>query len=214
MHNYSRLFGLLISLGLLCCTQVEHKRSARAAVNKVAKKPIATVIVIQPFNGFPAYLTQMVSVELKKMYKGTVIVRKSIPFPKNTLNYTKVRYRADSLIRHLSRVTPKGQLTIGLTNKDISTTKGEYPDWGIMGLGYCPGKSCIASTYRLKAGNLGEKLFKVAIHELGHTQGLPHCPVKTCLMRDAQGKDHLNEEKEFCPKCKRVLVKAGWSFLD
>jgi archaemetzincin len=57
-----------------------------------------------------------------------------------------------------------------------------------------------------------EKLFKVAIHELGHTQGLKHCPVNDCLMRDAEGKDHLDEEKDFCKKCKAVLINAGWAF--
>jgi archaemetzincin len=127
------------------------------------------------------------------------------------MNRSKTRYRADSLIAYLSKTTKPGFLTIGLTDKDISTTKEKIADWGIFGLGYCPGKSCIASTFRLKGKNRFEKLFKVAIHELGHTQGLDHCPVKTCLMRDAEGKDHLNEEKEFCGKCKSVLVKAGWA---
>ncbi|MBK7764266.1 MAG: matrixin family metalloprotease [Bacteroidetes bacterium] len=126
------------------------------------------------------------------------------------MNVNKTRYRADSLIHYLSRVTAKGHLTIGLTSKDISTTKNEHADWGVMGLGFCPGKSCIASTFRLKGNNKLEKLYKVAIHELGHTQGLPHCPVKTCLMRDAEGKDHLNEETGFCASCKAVLIKAGW----
>ena len=32
-----------------------------------------------------------------------------------------------------------------------------------------------------------ERLWKVAIHELGHTLGLPHCPNNGCLMQDAHG---------------------------
>lgn len=74
----------------------------------------------------------------------------------------------------------------------------------------------MASTFRLKGKNRLEKLFKVAIHELGHTQGLArtkskHCPEKSCLMRDAQGKDNWDQLKEFCPKCKPVLIQAGWA---
>lgn len=38
---------------------------------------------------------------------------------------------------------------IGITQKDISTSKGQYADWGIMGLAYRPGNSCVASYYRL-----------------------------------------------------------------
>ena len=53
------------------------------------------------------------------------------------------RYRADSLIRYLGRFGSADTILIGLTNKDISTTKGQIRDWGIMGLGYCPGTSCV-----------------------------------------------------------------------
>lgn len=138
------------------------------------------------------------------------MVKSPIEFPRATLNKSRSRYRADSLIQFLSNRTRDGYLNIGLTDKDLSTTKHNHADWGIMGLSYCPGKSCIASSFRLKGTNKPEKLFKVAIHELGHTQGLPHCPVRTCFMQHANGKGHINEEKEFCPKCKAVLMKAGW----
>jgi archaemetzincin len=80
-----------------------------------------------------------------------------------------------------------------------------------MGLGYCPGTACIASSYRLKKGNKLTQFYKVAIHELGHTQGLPHCSTKTCLMRDAEGGNPIDEENDFCPKCKKVLIAAGWA---
>ncbi|MFL5753076.1 MAG: matrixin family metalloprotease [Bacteroidia bacterium] len=103
-------------------------------------------------------------------------------------------------------------MTIGITSKDISTTKDQYKDWGVMGLGFCPGNSCIASTFRLGKKEIPIQLFKVAIHELGHTQGLNHCEVKTCFMRDAEGGNPTNEEKEFCPKCKLILINAGWKF--
>jgi archaemetzincin len=34
--------------------------------------------------------------------------------------------------------------------------------------------------------------------------------MKTCFMRDAEGGNPLNEEKEFCSTCKSFLVKKGW----
>lgn len=152
---------------------------------------------------------------MKKIYSGDVIINNSIVLPQKALVQSRTRYRADSLIRFLRDFAKDGQLIIGVTNRDISTTKGAYPDWGVMGLGFCPGKSCIASTFRLKGKNRNEKLFKIAIHELGHTQGLAltktkHCLDKACLMRDAEGKDHLDELRYFCSKCKPILIKAGW----
>jgi archaemetzincin len=106
--------------------------------------------------------------------------------------------------------TKDGRVTVGLTNKDISTDNGNIPDWGVMGLGYQPGKSCVVSTFRLSKRNLKEQYFKVAIHELGHTQGLPHCPNKTCLMTDAEGKNNTDKENGFCEKCKAFLIAKGW----
>jgi len=212
--NLQSLFLLIIGL-LTSCNGInnEHKKLEPINYRGTPKKKLS--IIIQPFDGMPESTIINVSEKLKKIYSGDVIINNSIALPQNALNQSRTRYRADSLIRFLGDFVKDGQLIIGLTNKDISTTKGKYPDWGVMGLGFCPGKSCIASTFRLKGKNKDEKLFKVAIHELGHTQGLAqtktkHCPDKVCFMRDAEGKDHLDELTCFCSKCKPVLIKAGW----
>ena len=223
MKHFSFTYILVIGLFSFSCIKNKSEENKQAAKienqngkAKVAQTKTTTknadkvTILIQPFQNFPATSATAIEKELKKIYSGSVKINAPIDFPVNTMNRAKTRYRADALIDYLSKTTKPGFLTIGLTEKDISTTKEKIADWGIFGLGYCPGRSCIASTFRLKGNNKFEKLFKVAIHELGHTQGLDHCPVKTCLMRDAEGKDHLNEEKEFCAKCKSVLVKAGW----
>ena len=189
----------------MACTQDKSRvnNNPKSEDNKVT-------LIIQPFDGFPETETQIIADELRKVY-SKVTINKNSPFPLNSINSSGKRYRADSLIKYLSEQAPKNTLIIGLTNKDISTQKGKNKDWGVFGLGYCPGKSCIASNFRLKGKNRSEKLYKVAIHELGHTQGFPHCPEKTCLMRDAKGKDVLDEEKEFCKKCKQVLMSADWA---
>ena len=206
----------LFIIGLLSsCNGLNYESKEPESINSGGKSPKKLSIIIQPFDGMPESTVAIVAEKLKDIYSGDVVINNSITLPKKALNQDRTRYRADSLIRYLGDFAKDGQLIIGLTNKDICTTKGKYPDWGVMGLGFCPGKSCIASTFRLKGKNRDEKLFKVAIHELGHTQGLAqtntkHCPEKVCLMRDAEGKDHLDELKSFCSKCKPVLIKAGW----
>jgi archaemetzincin len=200
---------------LFSCNFLNNGGDNLESTNDNENNPQRLSIIIQPFDGLPKSTTDFVTEQLKEIYSGHIIVNKSIPFPNNAINHDKTRYRADSLIKYLNNFAKEGQLIIGLTNKDISTTKGKNSDWGVMGLGFSPGKSCIASTFRLNGRNRLEKLYKVAIHELGHTQGLAltktkHCPEKTCLMRDAEGKDHLDELKYFCSKCKPVLINAGW----
>lgn len=176
-------------------------------IKKEAVSPI--IINIQPLGDIPKKTIDHVFSELKKIYPN-IELKKAIPLPKLAYYEGRKRYRADSLIHYLHRQTQAGHVTIGLTIKDISTTKDEIKDYGIMGLGYCPGNACVASTFRLSKGNVLDQLFKTAIHELGHTQGLPHCPNKTCFMRDAEGKNRTNQEKEFCPKCKAHLISKGW----
>ena len=212
--KFKSLFLILIGL-LTSCNGLNQENKKPESINYRDTPQKKLSIIIQPFDGMPASTVTKVAQKLKEIYSGDVIINNSIAFPKKALNQSRTRYRADSLIIFLGDFVKDGQLIIGLTNKDISTTKGKYPDWGVMGLGFCPGKSCIASTFRIKGKNRDEKLFKVAIHELGHTQGLAqtktkHCQDKVCLMRDAKGKDHLDELRYFCSKCKPILIKAGW----
>jgi archaemetzincin len=166
-------------------------------------------IYVQPFKGFPQQETEYLTERLKKVYPY-IEVREPIDLPNSCKNDSKTRYRADKLISFLRDNTKEGSFTVGLTNKDISTTKGEYQDWGVMGLGYCPGSSCVISTFRVKGKDRLNKVFKLTIHELGHTQGLPHCLTESCIMSDAKGKDKFNEENGFCKHCKNKLTRAGW----
>lgn len=174
------------------------------------KKVVQEITIeIQPFVGFSERDAKYIASEIMKIYPK-VTVKAPINFPQTAFNKERKRYRADSLITFLATRTTEKHVTIGLTDNDISTTKGPAADWGVMGLGFCPGKACIASTFRLAKDQKIEQLFKVAIHELGHTQGLPHCVLNTCFMRDAEGKNPTNEEKEFCIGCKQLLVERGW----
>lgn len=168
-------------------------------------------VILQPLGDIPTKYVAHVYKELTKIYPN-VKVMKAIDLPSRAYYKPRNRYRADSLINILRQKTPVGCVTLGMTSKDISTTKGNIKDYGIMGLGYQPGKACVVSYFRLSKKKSLEQFFKVCIHELGHTQGLPHCPVKTCFMRDAEGENHSDDEKEFCPKCRAHLESRGWSF--
>ena len=140
----------------------------------------------------------------------TVIISSPIKLPDFAYYAPRGRYKADSLLKFLSGLAKSNEIVIGLTVKDISTRNGTISDWGVMGLGTSPGNSCVVSTFRLNMTKGKNQLFKVAIHELGHTMGLPHCPNTECYMRDAKGGNPTDEEKDFCPKCKQYLRNFNW----
>lgn len=143
-----------------------------------------------------------------KSYIPTIELRKAESMPSSAYYKPRNRYRADKLLSWLQNRTAQNETWVGITMNDISTTKGIYYDYGVMGLGRCPGSTCVASNFRLKQKKY---FYKVVIHELGHTTGLPHCSVKTCFMTDADGGDPTATETDFCVKCTRHLINQGWS---
>lgn len=162
-------------------------------------------IYLQPFSDFSVNDAKYIQNELKKYYPY-VEIKSQINLPRSSYYSERNRYRADSLIVYLANLNSKG-IICGMTNKDISTTKGKYDDWGVMGLGFCPGESCVTSTFRVDKSHRLEQFFKVVIHEIGHNHGLPHCTTKTCIMRDAEGGNPLDEEIDFCQYCFAYLKK-------
>jgi archaemetzincin len=167
------------------------------------------VIHIQPLGNVPIKSITFLKQELTKIYPH-VIINKTIPLPVNAYYAPRARYRADSIIKYLAQTTAPNTVTLGVVACDISTGKGLIKDYGVMGLVYRPGKSCVVSSFRLSKKNTLEQLVKLVAHELGHTQGLPHCSTLTCFMRDAEGKNYTNEMTHFCNKCKSHLLFKGW----
>ncbi len=194
---------------VFCFTLFSLIFSCEKLKDNAVKNGEEITILIQPFEDVkPKQLTE-ISENIRKIYPKIKIL-KPIKFPQNTYYEPRNRYRADSIIKYLRTKTPNNCVTLALTNKDISVTKGKVADFGVMGLGYRPGNACVASSFRLNTKNKNEQFYKIAIHELGHTQGLKHCPDKTCFMRDAEGKNPTNEEKYFCQNCKKVLRSKHW----
>ena len=194
---------------VFCFTLFSLIFSCEKSKDNAVKNGEEITILIQPFEDVkPKQLTE-ISENIRKIYPKIKIL-KPIKFPQNTYYEPRNRYRADSIIKYLRTKTPNNCVTLALTNKDISVTKGKVADFGVMGLGYRPGNACVASSFRLNPKNKNEQFYKIAIHELGHTQGLKHCPDKTCFMRDAEGKNPTNEEKDFCQICKKVLRSKHW----
>lgn len=161
-------------------------------------------IALQAYDGFDGDGLKKVQEHFLKFFP-IVTISKSIPLPVQAYVPARNRYRADTLIRLLSKQYLRDTVVIGFTNYDISTTKGNITDWGVMGLGYRPGNACVVSTFRLNKKKRMEQLVKVAFHEYGHTRGLPHCAITWCLMRDAEGGNPLDDEKDFCARCKKLL---------
>lgn len=173
-------------------------------------------VAIQPLGKVRADSVEQLSKALKHLYAAEVVVLPPKELPASAFFRPRQRYRAEKLLDWLNGNTEAGYVkVIGITEADISTTKGEAVDWGIFGLGLLGGRPCVVSTFRLgrevPRAKMLERLGKVAGHEVGHTFGLDHCPVEGCLMRDAEGKVATvdGEGGELCEACRKRVPAAA-----
>lgn len=186
-------------------------------------KKKAITVGIQPFDTFSQALTDTIAHTIASFYhvKTIILTQKEIPATA-FVNIKTPRYKADKIIKMQAQNKPDSlDYVFSLTDSDISTDKkddfgftkkpeSKYADWGIMGLAYRPGNSCIVSTFRLKntnTRNFIERLKKVSVHEFGHNLGLSHCKSQACVMRDAAETITTVDgvKLALCSKCKEKI---------
>ncbi len=196
MKNYHKFLIIIGIFILINCT------------NSNSENPEIKIVAFESID--PGYL-KFIENEISKKFKSDTIQVINEKLPEITYYKFRNRYRADKLIHYLKNEYAADKV-IGITHKDISTTSGKHENWGIMGLAYRPGKSCVVSTFRTFRGaqsenHKRERLRKVVFHEFGHTLGLPHCNNSNeCLMRDANGKvATVDETIDFCSKCQMQI---------
>lgn len=199
-----------ISLIVLLATACNHSQSnnGKKHVKATSIKKVAFIL----YENFDTVMLNTAIAEVKSFYHCDAIILSPQDLPGFAYYKPRYRYKADSLLKFQSGLLPSGsQSVIGLTNKDISTATDKHEDWGIFGLGYCPGKACVISVFRLQSGPYDlykERFIKVLLHELGHNMGLTHCNYdSTCMMNDARGTMAQVdlERKWLCPNCKKLL---------
>jgi archaemetzincin len=172
-------------------------------------------IAILPFKGISEKKASMIASEIASFYHIKVkILPSKTCFEKARLAGSD-RYDAKIILKELVKSIPEGcNKILAICNADIFTEKTvhqvRYDHWGIFGLGYQPGKACVVSDFRLKKfGKISDSLLvKVALHEMGHTFGLPHCNRdRRCMMNDAKGtvQTLFHEEKWLCAYCSGVI---------
>lgn len=207
---------LLFSFLLSACKQ---ERPGNDSINSSSKdNQLQKQIQLMPYEDFDSTMLPFLQKEIEKFYgyKTTIIQSKKLP----AFAYYKLRnrYKADSLLAYQKALlSDETRLLVGLTKKDISSVKASNPDYGVFGLGFCPGKTCVVSTCRLiwsskSHDHLNERLLKVVLHEVGHNLGLPHCTKnKSCLMSAAGGtvKQIDRELKWLCSDCRKLLQASA-----
>lgn len=175
-----------------------------------------TIVAIQPMGALDPKLVRAVAKCIEATFAVRVRVLPVKELPDTALYLPRMRFRGERLIHWLGAARPPRVASIlGLMSRDVSVTKGAIYDWGVIGVASPSVASGLVSTFRLgrnraPASLVMLRLTRVALHELGHTFGLPHCKTPGCIMNDAYGAIATIDESSgtFCAIC-RGRLKPG-----
>ena len=121
------------------------------------------------------------------------------------------QYQSTPILDRLARLAPEHACkVIGIVDVDLFIPILTH----VYGEAQLAGKACIVSTFRLKEGlsianiekELGNRIVKEILHELGHTFNLRHCHDNSCLMHYCRSmKDVDRKSNQLCRYCKILL---------
>lgn len=226
MKSLKWYFVLFLCVLLVACGT---KSDSESLIAHKSGKSIKSVVCIQPFGNVNAGYLTFVKNSLQNDFSSVKILPK-MNFPRTAFVKIRHRYDANKMLGilqglYVEHKYPKETFLVGVTESDLCQNrenpkiwKGKKgfgsPDYGIMGLGYRPKSKNIVSSQKVNINstrrlnsNKKEQLVKLIKHELGHNFGIPHCPNKSCIMRDAEGGNHFDEMTGFCKKCKLQFAK-------
>jgi archaemetzincin len=180
-----------------------------------APAPPEPVVALLPLGKVrPEYL-ERIAHELRTRMRVRIRVEPPRDLPADAFHAPRRRWRAEKLLDFIDAHPPPGAWkVVAVTEAEISTTKGDIPDWGIAGLGQVDGLACVVSAHIYKKHSktqavLLRRLGDLAVHEFGHTLGLDHCEAPGCVMADAKGKALSSADRSsghFCPRCLGLLA--------
>ncbi|MCB8994259.1 MAG: archaemetzincin family Zn-dependent metalloprotease [Bacteroidales bacterium] len=126
------------------------------------------------------------------------------------------QYDGNALLMKIdSKFSSNSYKTVGLFRVDLYIPILTY----IYGQAYLNGQTAIASLFRLKNERYGmevdeqlllERFKKEVIHELGHTFGLRHCYLPTCVMVSSTYVEDIDQkEASMCMKCRSTFEELN-----
>ncbi len=130
--------------------------------------------------------------------------------PSHSRDDKRAQYHADPILASIKNPRP-GNRHLGILNLDIYAFGLNF----IFGEADVRTKKALISLYRLKPEYYGqqkndtlfqERILKEAVHEIGHTYGLRHCPNPRCVMHFSNSIEDTDIKREkFCQLCQKNL---------
>jgi archaemetzincin len=135
------------------------------------------------------------------------------PEPSFAYNAGRQQYSSTEILASLAaRLLPAEARLLGVTCSDLYIPILTY----VFGEAQLNGSCAVISTFRLHQQFYGlppdeellaSRVIKEAVHELGHTLGIPHCEDYSCVMAPSHAVEWIDLKKAgFCESCRAVVA--------
>ena len=177
--------------------------------------PLKNITLIS-FGYFDEHLLANIAESVNQEFLSQVTIREGHLDLSEFYDPTRRQYNGTRLLKEIEeKFSTDSTKTLGLFNVDLFIPILTY----IFGQAFLNGRSGIASLYRLSNERYGittddiiafERFKKEVMRELGHTYGLIHCHVSTCVMRPSTYVEDIDQKSaKICAKCRNELVKLS-----
>lgn len=163
----------------------------------------------------------LVAVELCAWHAFGLETRRmdSLPDPAFAYDSRRLQYGSVPILRELAARCPSDATRLfAITERDLFIPMLTF----VYGQAQLDGKVALVSLARLhqefyglpaNAEALMGRLIKETLHELGHTFGLTHCTLRSCVMSVATNLPQLDAKgADFCTTCKTLVAAKSRSF--
>jgi archaemetzincin len=168
-------------------------------------------ILISPIGDLDSSLIERVGKGIAQSFGYPVDILSLLKNVDFALDPARNQYFSTVILEKLAGIAPPRAVKIlAISDQDLFIPILTH----VYGEAQLGGKACIVSTFRLTealpAINTQKayyrRVLKEAVHELGHTFNLRHCPDRSCCMHYCRSVDDVDRKSDnFCRYCKILL---------
>jgi len=168
------------------------------------------MIILLPIGNIDSATLEDLRRPLEEIFGQGTEIGKGIPLTPDTFNERRGQHLSTALLTRLPLPRP-GDRTLGVVDADAFASGLNF----VFGEADILGRRAIISLARLRPEFYGlpaddnlfrERVRKEAVHELGHTYGVRHCPNATCVMHFSNRlRDTDVKGGQFCPTCQKKI---------
>ncbi len=138
------------------------------------------------------------------------VIKEALPLPEHAFDKKRNQYNSNIMLNEIRAYAAKPtdfHRVLGVVDVDIFTSGLNY----VFGEAYTPGNAALVSLWRLKPEFYKDKpdlalyilrALKEAVHEVGHTLGVRHCPRSLCVMHFSNSIfDTDRKQNLLCDEC-------------